>query len=76
MIRYGRGLRNETMILFCPKNVSCEWDKGSVDRCFLTKTTHPNLPKGKELVTQNTVISPHLASPEGEGQLLLILIIY
>ena len=38
------------------------------------KTTHPNLPKGKELVTQNTVISPHLASPEGEGQILLLLI--
>ena len=26
------------------------------------KTTHPNLPKGKELVTQNNVISPHLAA--------------
>ncbi|WP_302750507.1 hypothetical protein, partial [uncultured Prevotella sp.] len=40
------------------------------------RITHPNLPKGKELVTQNIVISPHLASPVGEGQLLLLLIIY
>ena len=37
MIRCGRGLQNETMILFCPKNVSCDWDKGSVNRCFLKK---------------------------------------
>ena len=74
MIRCGQGLQNETMILFCPKNVSCEWDKGSVDRCFLTKTTHPDLPKGKELVTPHIDISPHLASPEGEEQLLLLLI--
>ena len=36
------------------------------------RITHPSLPKGKELVTQNIVISPHLASPEGEGQILLL----
>ena len=41
MIRCGRGLQNETMILFCPKNVSCDWDKGSVNRCFLKKTGIP-----------------------------------
>ena len=37
--------------------------------------THPNLPKGKELVTLQLTsanhISPHLASPEGEGQMPL-----
>ena len=64
MIRCGRGLRNETMILFCPKNVSCDWKKGSVDRCFFDKnnpskpsqrTTHPDLPKGKELVTRKRI---------------------
>ena len=33
--------------------------------------THPNLPKGKEQVTQNINISPHLASPVGEGQVTL-----
>ena len=40
--------------------------------------THPNLPQGKEQDTLqlNSVnhISPHLASPEGEGQILLLLI--
>ena len=35
------------------------------------KITHPNLPKGKDQVTQNTDISPHLASPGGEGQIPL-----
>ena len=35
------------------------------------KTTHPNLPKGKELVTLSINYSPHLASPEGEGQIQL-----
>ena len=39
-----------------------------------SRITHPGLPQGKELVTQNIVISPHLASPVGEGQLLLLLI--
>ena len=50
--------------------------KGVSTDAFWQRTTHPNLPKEKELVTQNIVFSPHLASPEGEGQLLLILIIY
>ena len=36
------------------------------------RITHPSLPKGKELVTQNIVISPHLASPVGEGQIPLL----
>ena len=48
------------------------------------RITHPDLPKGKELVTRFVKdfsksilpmnISPHLTSPEGEGQLLLLLI--
>ena len=42
------------------------------------RITHPNLPKGKEQVTLQLIsvnhFSPHLASPEGEGQLLLPLI--
>ena len=33
--------------------------------------THPNLPKGKEQVTPIIAISPHLASPVGEGQIHL-----
>ena len=33
--------------------------------------THPDLPKGKEQVTPIIAISPHLASPEGEGQIHL-----
>ena len=33
--------------------------------------THPNLPKGKEQVTPNIGFSPHLAFPEGEGQIPL-----
>ena len=33
--------------------------------------THPNLPKGKELVTSIIVISPHLTSPVGEGLVTL-----
>ncbi|KIP63972.1 hypothetical protein ST45_02685 [Prevotella pectinovora] len=37
--------------------------------------THPNLPKGKEQITPAIDDSPHLASPEGEGQILLCLII-
>ena len=40
--------------------------------------THPTLPQGKGQVTLQLIsanhISPHLASPEGEGQLLLLLI--
>ena len=35
------------------------------------RITHPSLPKGKELVTQHIIISPHLASPVGEGQIPL-----
>ena len=31
--------------------------------------THPNLPQGKEQVTPNIGFSPHLSSPEGEGQI-------
>ena len=38
------------------------------------RITHPNLPKGKERVTLVTDFSPHLASPEGEGRLLLFMI--
>ena len=47
------------------------------------RITHPNLPKGqpiltfpkgKEQVSLDIAISPHLASPIGEGQLLLLLI--
>ena len=34
--------------------------------------THPDLPKGKEQVTPIIAISPHLASPEGEGQIVLV----
>ena len=33
------------------------------------KITHPSLPQGKEQVTLPIVISPHLTSPEGEGQM-------
>ena len=36
------------------------------------RTTHPDLPQGKEQVTLPIVISPHLTSPEGEGQILLV----
>ena len=38
------------------------------------KITHPDLPKGKEQVTLHLDSSPHLTSPVGEGQLLLLLI--
>ena len=31
--------------------------------------THPNLPEGKELITPIIAISPHLASPVGEGRI-------
>ena len=36
------------------------------------RITHPSLPQGKELVTQHIIISPHLASPVGEGQIPLL----
>ena len=36
------------------------------------RITHPDLPQGKEQVTLPIVISPHLASPEGEGQIVLV----
>ena len=48
------------------------------NRSFFTHPnlqTHPNLPKGKEQITPHIDINPHLASPEGEGQTLLWLII-
>ena len=35
------------------------------------RITHPGLPQGKEQVTPPIVISPHLASPVGEGQIPL-----
>ena len=38
-----------------------------VQEHFLFLVTHPNLPKGKEYITPVIEISPHLASPEGEG---------
>ena len=31
----------------------------------------PAIPQGKEQVTQNINLSPHLASPEGEGRIPL-----
>ena len=36
------------------------------------RITHPDLPQGKEQVTLHIDISPHLASPEGEGQIVLV----
>ena len=36
------------------------------------RITHPDLPQGKEQVTLPIVISPHLTSPEGEGQIVLV----
>ena len=36
------------------------------------RITHPDLPHGKEQVTLPIVISPHLTSPEGEGQMILV----
>ena len=36
------------------------------------RITHPDLPQGKEQVTLPIVISPHLTSPEGEGQMVLV----
>ncbi len=35
------------------------------------RATHPNLPKGKEQVSLDIAISPHLSSPVGEGQIPL-----
>ena len=45
--------------------------KGQPILTFPRGGTHPNLPKGKELVTSIIVISPHLTSPVGEGQIHL-----
>ena len=36
------------------------------------RITHPSLPQGKELVTMAKWHQPHLASPEGEGQIILL----
>ena len=36
------------------------------------RITHPDLPQRKEQVTLPIVISPHLTSPEGEGQIVLV----
>ena len=44
------------------------------NRSFFTHPNlqnHPNLPKGKEQITPHIAISPHLTSPEGEGQIPL-----
>ena len=39
------------------------------------RITHPDLPQGKEQVTLPIVISPHLTSPEGEGQIPLAILL-
>ncbi len=42
-----------------------------VQEHFLFLVPRPNLPQGKEYITPVIEISPHLASPEGEGQIPL-----
>lgn len=41
-----------------------------IDFSNINPLTHRNLTKGKEQVTHTIDMSPHLASPVGEGQLL------
>ena len=53
----------------CPK-----WARVILKICPKHFKTHSDLSKGKEQVTLHLNSSPHLASPEGEGQLLLLLI--
>ena len=63
--------KGSTEALPFPEEFSCPM--ASAPPSLPRRITHPSLPKGKELVTQNIVISPHLASPVGEGQLLLLI---